>query len=238
MFMREFPDLAEVPVDFLDPAELEVPTERLTEETDLAEVPADFLEPAELEVPTERFSMDFPEVPEDFLDPAELEVPTERFSVLKDFPEVPADFLDPAELEVPTERLIEETDLAEVPADFLEPAELEVPRDMFMRDLPDEADFLETESTDFLETDSDFFPKRVSQKESFWRDFLDGELDLLESLSRSSSRLRRMTLTEELDLVFLAIFLAFLMIILTLSSDMFMRSLECFLPLLAFLTFL
>jgi len=78
---------------------------------------------------------------------------------------------------------------------------LEVPTDMFWRDLP-ETDLTETEETDLTEV---FFPKRVSQKESFWRDFLDGELDLSVSLSTelSSSRLRRITFLPELDLDFL-----------------------------------
>ena len=117
------------------------------------------MEPAELEVPSDMFWRDFPEleVPTDFLEPAELEVPTELDMFMRDFPEL------------------------EVPADLL--PLLEVPTDMFWRDLP-ETDLTETEETDLTEV---FFPKRVSQKESFWRDFLDGELDLSVSLSTELS---------------------------------------------------
>jgi len=166
------------------------------------EVPTDFLEPAEWEVPTEldMFMRDFPEleVPLDLL--PLLEVPTDMF--MRDFPdlEVPTDFLEPAEWEVPAEldMFMRELESEEVPADYLEPAELEVPIDMFSRDLP------ETEEAEADLTEA-FFPKRVSQKESFWRDFLDGELDLSVSLSTelSSSRLRRITFLPELDLDFL-----------------------------------
>jgi len=269
---RDFPE-TEVPSDFLDPAELEVPTDMFMRDLPETEVPADFLDPAELEVPTDMFMRDLPEleVPVDFLEPAELEVPTDMFSMerrelessiekmerfsmelevpLDLFPllEVPIDLLmfmrDLPDLEETDFLETEETDLAdffpkrpkkerfsteslEVPTDLMDPAELEVPMDMFMRDLPDleETDFLEMEETDFLETDSDFFPKRVSQKESFWRDFLE-ETDLMDFLSETSSRLRRMTLTEDLeeeDLFFKA-FLAFLMILAIFLVERFLR---------------
>jgi hypothetical protein len=175
MFWRDFPEL-EVPLDLLPL----------------------------LEVPTDMFWRDFPdlEVPTDFLEPAEWEVPTELDMFMRDFPdlEVPTDFFEPADWEVPTEldMFMRELESEEVPADFLEPPELEVPADMFSRDLP------ETEEAEADLTEA-FFPKRVSQKESFWRDFLDGELDLSVSLSTelSSSRLRRITFLPELDLDFL-----------------------------------
>jgi len=151
----------------------------------------------ELEVPLDLLPL--LEVPLDLL--PLLEVPTDMFwRVVPDL-EVPTDFLEPAEWEVPTEldMFMRELELEEVPADFLEPAELEVPTDMFSRDLP------ETEETEEADLTEAFFPKRVSQKESFWRDFLDGELDLSVSLSTSlsSSRLRRITFLPELDLDFL-----------------------------------
>jgi hypothetical protein len=95
-----------------------------------------------------------------------------------------------------------ELDFPEVPADL--PPLLEVPTDMFWREFPELPDFWETESSE-PELTEDFFPKSVFQKESFWRDFLDGELDLSVSLSTelSSSRLRRITFLPELDLDFL-----------------------------------
>jgi len=249
MFMRELLETEEVPTDLMEPAEWEVPTEWDMFMRDLpeTEVPADFLEAALLEVPTERLSRDTEssEVPTDLMEPAELEVPTDMF--MRDF----LDFLDFLEMELDLDlkdfldfldfldmdMFMRESPEWEVPLDWFPLLEVPTEWDMFMRDLPEDLDFLETllapemESTDL----SDFFPKRVSQKESFWRDFLETELmelDLLElenrSTSPSSERLRRMILTEDLPDLDLKDFLDFLEMEFMdfLPLDMFMRELD------------
>jgi len=247
MFMRELEETEEVPTDLMEPAEWEVPTEWDMFMRDLPdlpelEVPADFLEAALLEVPTERLSRDTEssEVPTDLMEPAELEVPTDMF--MRDF----LDFLDFLEMELDLDLMdfldfldfldmdmfMRESPEWEVPLDWFPLLEVPTEWDMFMRDLPEDLDFLETllapemESTDL----SDFFPKRVSQKESFWRDLLDGvSTDLLElenrSTSSSSSRLRRMILTEDLPDLDLKDFFDFLEMDF-LPLDMFMRELD------------